>query len=93
MELLRLKEYLNLLNHLDLYLLYIKNTNKKDSLKNIKLYFNNNIFISITDFKEKKYNKLFKNKRDFKKYLSQNPGKMLNKDLIKKEKTYRIFLR
>ena len=93
MELSQLKEYLNELDHLNLYEEYIKNKNLKDNLTNIKLYFNTNIFISIVDFKNKTYNNVFSNKTDFKKYLSQNPGKILNKNLVKQEKKYRIFLR
>ena len=53
-ELGRLKGVLNTLKQLKSYKRYIKDSKKKDSLKNIKAYFNNNIFISIIDYKEKK---------------------------------------
>ena len=43
-EINRLKTILNELGYLKVYLqLYLKNTNKKDNLENIKEYINNNI--------------------------------------------------
>ena len=84
------KEYLSRLNKLDDYYNYLNN--KNDSLKNIKLYYNTHIFISIVDFCEENY-LLFTNVREFKKYLNNNPNKKKNKNIVKEDKTYRIFLR
>ena len=91
-ELGRLKDILHTLGYLRLYLRYIKNTKKKDSLKNIKAYFNNNIFISIIDYKEKNYDKLFLNSKDFKKYMKNHPEKVASKREYKSS-PYRILLR
>jgi len=91
-ELGRLKDILQTLGYLRLYLRYIKNTNKKDSLKNIRDYFNNNIFISIIDYKEKIYDKLFLNSNDFKKYMKNHPEKVASKREYKSS-PYRILLR
>lgn len=91
-ELGRLKDILQTLGYLRLYLRYIKNTKKKDSLKYIKIYFNNNIFISIIDYKEKNYDKLFLNSSDFKKYMKKHPEKVASKKDYKKS-PYRILLR
>tara|TARA_E500000178_G_C16760369_1_gene634524 strand:+ start:253 stop:459 length:207 start_codon:yes stop_codon:yes gene_type:complete len=49
------KDYLKKLDKLDKlddYKNFLDITNKKDNKKNIKLYFNKHIFISIVDFKE-----------------------------------------
>ena len=86
------KDILHTLGYLRLYLRYIKNTKKKDSLKNIKIYFNNNIFINIIDYKEKNYDKLFLNSSDFKKYMKKHPGKVASKKDYKKS-PYHILLR
>jgi len=86
------KEYLKRLNKLNEYNIYLKNSNKKDNINNIKLFYNKYIFISIVDFEEKNYN-LFTNGKTFKRYLNKNPNKKKNKNIIKEEKTYRIFLR
>ena len=91
-ELGKLKDILHTLGYLRLYLRYIKNTKKKDSLKNIKAYFNNNIFISIIDYKEKNTDKLFSNSKDFKKYMKQYSEKVASKKDYKKS-PYRILLR
>ena len=93
MDLSTLKDYLHTLGYLRLYFLYLRNTEKYDNLTNIKLYFNNNIFISIVDFHERKYDKLFLDKNNFKIYMKQNPTKSLDKNNVKKDKKYRIFLR
>ena len=86
------KEYLKRLDKLNEYDIYLKNLNKKDNITNIKLFYNTYIFISIVDFQEKNY-KLFTNIQTFKKYLNENPDKKKDKNIIKQEKTYRIFLR
>ena len=91
-ELGRLKGILNTLDRLKHYKKYIKDSKKKDSLKNIKAYFNNNIFISIIDYKEKNYDKLFLNSSDFKKYMKNNPEKVASKREYKSS-PYRILLR
>ena len=91
-ELGRLKGILNTLDRLKHYKKYIKDSKKKDSLKNIKAYFNNYIFISIIDYKEKKYDKLFLNSLDFKKYMKNHPEKVASKREYKSS-PYRILLR
>ena len=92
-ELNRLKDILNNLGYLRLYFLYIRNTNKKDNITNIKSYFNNNIFISIIDYKMGNLDKLFLDQKSFNKYMNNNPDKIVSKYLVKQEKTFRIFLR
>jgi len=91
-ELGRLKGVLNTLKQLKSYKRFIKNSKKKDSLKNIRDYFNNNIFISIIDYKEKNYDKLFLNSNDFKKYMKNHPEKVASKREYKSS-PYRILLR
>jgi len=91
-ELGRLKGILNTLERLKHYKRYIKDKKKKDSLKNIRDYFNNNIFISIIDYKEKNYDKLFLNSNDFKKYMKNHPEKVASKREYKGS-PYRILLR
>ena len=77
------------MNHLESYY----KTNKKDNLSNIKKYFNNNIFISIADFHEEKYDKICQTNNQLARYLHKNPDRIRNKNIIKKEGHYRIFLR
>ena len=91
-ELERLKNILHTLDCLRLYFIYIKNTKRKDSLKNIKKYFNNCIFISIVDYENENYDKLFLNSSHFKKYMKNNPDKVASKKKYKKS-PYRILLR
>lgn len=86
------KEYLKRLNKLNEYNIFLKKYKKKDNITNIKLFYNKYIFISIVDFEEENYN-LFTNIKNFKRYLNKNPNKKKNKNIIKEEKTYRIFLR
>ena len=71
-------EYLDILGHKEEYLKQYK----KNNLKNIKKYFENNIFISIYDFKINKKNnknkinkieKLYDNIGEFSKHMHQNP--------------------
>jgi hypothetical protein len=93
MDIATLKDYLHTLGYLRLYFIYLKNTGKQDNLTNIKLYYNNNIFISIIDFRDKNYDKLFFDKVSFKKYMKLNPSKSINKNDVKRDKKYRIFLR
>ena len=88
-----LKDYLIRLNQDNIYLSYLKSIDKKDNLTNIKNFFNKYIFISIIDFKEGNYDKLFFTNKELKKYIEKNPDKKCNKQIVKKEKTYRIFLR
>ena len=88
-----LKDYLIRLNQDKKYLSYLKYIDKKDNLTNIKNFFNKYIFISIIDFKEGNYDKLFFTKKDLKKYIKKNPYKTCDKQIIKKEEIYRIFLR
>ena len=84
-----LKVYLDKLNHLESYY----KTNEIDNLSNIKKYFNNNIFISIPDFHEEKYDRICQTNRQLARYLRKNPNRRRNKNIIKKEGHYRIFLR
>ena len=86
------KGYLERLDRLDEYNSYLNRLNKKDNLKNIKLYYNTHIFISIVDFTEEDY-LLFPNVWKFKKYLNNNPHKKMHRELVNNEKTYKIFLR
>ena len=50
------KNLLKIIGFLDNYKSYVKENEKKDSLKNIKIYFETNIFISIVDFNNEDYN-------------------------------------
>ena len=88
-----LKDYLKRLNQYNIYLSYLKSIDKIDNLTNIKNFFNKYIFISIIDFKEGNYDKLFFTKKDLKTYIKKNPDKKCDKQMVKKEQTYRIFLR
>ena len=88
-----LKDYLTRLNQDKKYLSYLKSIDKKDNLTNIKNFFNKYIFISIIDFKEVNYDKLFFTKKDLKTYIKKNPDKKCHKQMVKKEKIHRIFLR
>ena len=88
-----LKDYLKRLNQYNIYLSYLKSIDKKDNLTNIKNFFNKYIFISIIDFKEGNYDKLFFTKKDLKTYIKKNPDKKCHKQMVKKEKIHRIFLR
>tara|TARA_Y100000389_G_scaffold182856_1_gene199825 strand:- start:635 stop:928 length:294 start_codon:yes stop_codon:yes gene_type:complete len=88
-----LKDYLNKLNQYTSYLSYLKRINKKDNVRNIKNYFNKYIFISIKDFTEGHYDKLFVSNKDLKNYIRLHPDKKTYKNIVKKEKLYRIFLR
>jgi len=86
-------DYLNRLNQMNSYRKYLKVIKKRDNLTNLKNYFNKYIFIYIQDFHQGHYNKLFFTNKDLKYYLNNNPDKRSNKNIIKKEKVYRIFLR
>ena len=49
-ELLRLKTIVNDLGYLNVYMkTYLKNTDKKDNLENIKEYINNNLDVWLRD--------------------------------------------
>jgi len=80
-------EYLDILGHKEEYLKQYKNNN---NLINIKKYFENNIFISIVDFKNGKY-KLY-NRGEFSKHMYQNPKLIISPNNAKSD-GYKIFLR
>jgi len=80
-------EYLDILDHKEEYLKQYKNNN---NLINIKKYFENNIFISIVDFKNGKY-KLY-NRGEFSKHMYQNPKLIISPNNAKSD-GYKIFLR
>ena len=86
-------DYLNRLNQMNSYIKYLKVINKQDNSTNLKNYFNKYIFISIKDFHQGHYDKLFFTNKDLKYYLNQYPEKRSHKNIIKKEKVYKIFLR
>ena len=88
-----LRDYLEKLNQLNSYGAYLNRLDKNDNLTNIKKYFNTHIFISIKDFDEEKYDKLFYTNKNLKKYIRQNPNRKAYKKIIKKEKKYKVFLR
>ena len=88
-----LKDYLKRLNQDKKYLSYLKSIDKKDNLTNIKNFFNKYIFISIIDFKEGNYDKLFFTNNELKTYIGENPDKKCDKKMVKKEQIHRIFLR
>ena len=52
-------DYLNRLNQMNNYRKYLKIIKKRDNLTNLKNYFNKYIFISIQDFHQGHYDKLF----------------------------------
>ena len=64
-----------------------------NNLTNIKNYFNKYIFISIQDFHQGHYDKLFYTNKDLKHYLKKHPDKRSHKKIVKKDKVYKIFLR
>ena len=86
-------DYLNRLNQMNSYKEYLKVIKKRDNLTNLKNFFNKYIFISIQDFHQGNYDKLFFTNKDLKNYLNQYPEKRSHKNIIKREKVYRIFLR
>ena len=89
----KLQGYLQEFKKYKMYTTYLRKTNKQHSLKVMKYFFNKYIFISVIDFKNKEFSKLFINHKQFKKYMKNNPGKMMSRKVVKQEKTYRIFLR
>ena len=86
-------EYLNRLDQMKSYQVFLKTIKKKDNLTNLKLFFNKYIFISIYDFHHENYHQLFFTKKDLKHYLNKNPEKRSHKKLVKQEKVYKILLR
>ena len=86
-------DYLNRLNQMNSYQSYLKVIKKRDNLTNLKTFFNKYIFISIYDFHQENYDKLFFTNKDLKDYLIKNPEKRIHKKITKKEKVYKIFLR
>ena len=82
-------EYLEILGHKEEYLKQYKNSN---NLINIKKYFENNIFISIVDFKKKNIENLFNNIGEFSKHMRKNPELIISPNNAKSE-GYKIFLR
>lgn len=86
------KNLLKIIGFLDNYKSYVKENEKKDSLKNIKIYFETNIFISIVDFNNEDYN-VFTNKRKFINYLEKNPNKIFKKKYAKEQINQKILLR
>ena len=88
-----LKSYLEKLNKLNSYKTYLKVLKKNDNLTNIKKFFNNYIFISIKDFHEEKYDKLKTTNKELSIYIKKYPERKEHKNIVKKEKKYRIFLR
>tara|TARA_Y100000590_G_scaffold465511_1_gene638032 strand:- start:3546 stop:3854 length:309 start_codon:yes stop_codon:yes gene_type:complete len=88
-----LKDYLRMLNMFDAYDYYLQEHGKNDSITTIKNYFNNYIFISIRDFHEENYDKLHNTRADLMRYIQEHPDRKASKKIVKKEKTYKIFLR
>ena len=86
-------EYLNRLDQMKAYQVFLKTIQKNDNLTNLKLFFNKYIFISIYDFHWGNYNQLFFTKKDLKHYLIKYPEKRSHKNLVKREKVYKILLR
>ena len=80
--------YLDIMGHKESYFKLYKNNN----LINIKKYFEANIFISITDFKNKNLDKLFESNVGFSKYLRDNK-KLIISPKNAKSAGYKIFLR
>ena len=85
-------DYLKRLNQTESYRAYLLAINKVDNITNLKDFFNKYIFISIYDFHNENYDKLFFTRKDLKYYLNKNSEKRSHKKIIKKEKVYRIFL-
>ena len=85
-----LNEYINYLDIMGHKKEYFKLYN--NNLINIKKYFEANIFISISDFKNKNLDKLFESKGDFSKYLRGNK-KLIISPKNAKSAGYKIFLR
>ena len=52
----------------------------------------NNIFISIIDFKNENYDKLYMNRNEFSRYMHINPH-LKKKKHVAKHSNYKIFLR
>ena len=83
--------YLKKLGHYKRYIELLKKEKKDNNIKNIKRYFNNNIFISINEFHQGNYN-LFNSLGEFRKYLKKNPSAMIPRQEAKQE-GYNIFLK
>ena len=84
-------DYLNRLNQMNSYKEYLKVIKKRDNLKNLKNFFNKYIFISIQDFHQGYYDKLFFTNKDLKNYLNKYPEKRSHKKIIKSLKHYDIY--
>ena len=85
------KTNLTKLNKLNEYYIYLNKFNKNDNLTNMKKFYNTHIFISIVDFKNGHY-RLFSNRHDLKNYL-RDPKKIMNRNLAKRERRLKIFLK
>ena len=85
-------DYLKRLNQTESYRAYLVTIQKKDNVTNLKNYFNKYIFISIYDFHNENYDKLFYARKDLKHYLNKNPKKRSHKKIVKEDKVYKIFL-
>ena len=88
-----LKDYLTKLKKLEAYNGYLQEHGKNDSITTLKNYFNDSIFISIPDLQEGNYDKLHNTRAELIEYIQQNPSRKSYKKFIKKERTYKIFLR
>ena len=87
-----LKDYLTRLEKLEDYHGHLQEHGKKDSITSIKNYFNTKIFISIRDFHEGNYI-LHDTRADLMRYIQEHPDRKASKKIVKKERTYKIFLR
>lgn len=86
------KTNLTQLNKLNEYYIYLNESDKTDNLTNIKKFYNEHIFISIVDFENGHY-RLFSNRHDLRNYLRNTPNKIMNRNLAKKERGLKIFLK
>ena len=78
------KTNLTQLNKLNEYYIYLNESDKTDNLTNIKKFYNEHIFISIVDFE---------NGHDLRNYLRNAPNKIMNRNLAKRERRLKIFLK
>ena len=85
------KTNLTQLNKLNEYYIYLNESDKTDNLTNIKKFYNEHIFISIVDFENGHY-RLFSNRHGLKNYL-RDPKKIMNRNLAKRERRLKIFLK
>ena len=83
--------YLKKLGHYKRYINSLKKDKKDNNIKNIKKYFNDNIFISINDFNEGNYI-LFNSLNGLRRYFDEVPSARKPRGDAKLE-GYNIFLK